>query len=88
MENKDWREEFGKIFEKNEYFGISVRYGQKTAEGEYYQVESFIESLLQSKQEEIEGEIEKIEGYYGNPKGKVMIYLDDLKPIITNLLLK
>jgi len=96
MENKDRREEFEKIFEKNEYFGISVRYGQKTAEGEYYQVESFIESILQSKQKEIEKVMDKMKKVHKFKVTEVEDIvkesynqaLDDLKPIISNILLK
>jgi len=42
----------------------------------------FIRTLLTNQNtanaERMRGEIKKIERYYGNPKGKTMIYLDDL----------
>ena len=49
MENKDWREEFNET--------ISNVMGICTIDS--LRIKSFIESLLKSKQEEMEGEIEK-----------------------------
>jgi len=49
MENKDWREEFDKKCKKFEFDGAYE------TDVDLKLVKPFIESLLQSKQEEIEG---------------------------------
>ena len=107
MENKDWREEFEKLTPDNSSAGYEkqkewLKNNLHLFTGDMYdepaytldkdKIESFIESILQSKQEEIEGEIEKMkktqdevddndegERYYNKA-------IDDLKPIISNLL--
>jgi len=49
MENKDWRDEFDEQF----------RQGEQAWHPNFVLVVSFIDSLLKSKQEEIDGEIKK-----------------------------
>jgi len=85
MENKDWREEFKIIAELEYSRGIA---------GESFRVwrmTNLIESLLKSKREEIEGEMEKRRKEITHPQ--FALYekgynkaLDDLKPIISNIL--
>ena len=81
MENKDWREEVKNLID--EYSGMEQN------NGEYERMIPLIESLLQSKQEEIEKAMEKMKK---NPKKDIVyctsyeLALDDLKPIISNLL--
>ena len=87
MENKDWREQF------KQEFGIHF------SDSEFSFAIASIESLLKSKQEEIEGEMEKFrtklewsgiqtppESDQRNEYIKLNKYLDDLKNIITNIL--
>ena len=78
MENKDWREEFNET--------ISNVMGICTIDS--LRIKSFIESLLKSKQEEIEKAMENMKK---NPKKDIVyctsyeLALDDLKPIISNI---
>ena len=86
MENKDWREEFGSDFKK--------------FTGDYHNDNyadwwlNKIESLLKSKQEEMEKDIEKMKKVHkfkvteveDITKESYNQALDDLKPIISNLL--
>jgi len=87
--NKDWKEEFDTQF----------RVGYKWVDDEFVdiskwgEIKSFIESLLKSKQEEIEEAIkEKKEKYHcictnGSCISHGYNYaLEDLKPIINNIL--
>ena len=91
MENKDWREE------------VSIIYGQimRSAMGTQRPVSKneakellvhFIEFILKSKQEEIEKAIDELPTMYTltSISGETipLISKDDLKPIISNLLLK
>ena len=88
MENKDWREEYNKLRVNDEYY-CGGNYENK--EMLVAEIKSFIESLLKSKQEEIEGEMEKTRKEITHPQ--FALYekgynqaLDDLKPIISNIL--
>ena len=86
MENKDWREEVKNLID--EYSGMEQN------NGEYERMIPLIESLLQSKQEEIEGAMDKkmlpeteMKGGVDYMCGKAYNQaLEDLKPIISNLL--
>ena len=92
MENKDWREEFDKKCKKFEFDGAYE------TDVDLKLVKPFIESILKSKQEEIEGamgemkrkELSSIDvGPVDIPDIETQGYnkaLDDLKPIISNLL--
>ncbi len=113
MENKDWRKEFDAKFPcietECDNKGTMVRYDREgDAEQQQCQycyedrlpIISFIESLLKSKQEEIEGELEKMKkeidltktvkrGTATNANRRKMNYnqaVADLKPIISNIL--
>ena len=59
MENKDWREQFNEKFIQ---FENSIPVGG-FEQAPYNRIKSFIESLLQSKQEEIEKAIDGMKGY-------------------------
>jgi len=79
MENKDWREEFGSDFKK--------------FTGDYHNDNyadwwlNKIESLLRSKQEEIEKAIEKMPNATRTEVDiEKVICADDLKPITSNIL--
>jgi len=126
MENKDWREEIEKDFDELFFEGErnSVYCKKHKVLATPYEVKSFarfqVEKILKSKQEEIEGEMEKMikKNTYRHTAGcrgfQNQIYLagdslvadctcnpllevnyteynevlDDLKPIISNILLK
>ena len=82
MENKDWRKEFDEKFFTKETFD----WKNPTPS----EIKEFIaESLLKSKQEEIERAMDEMRK---NPKKDIVyctsyeLALDDLKPIISNLL--
>jgi len=97
MENKDWREEFEKI---EVHYHTAL--GRPNAFSEPLMIDdeqekaiiSFIDSLLKSKQEEIEKVMEKKMLPETEMKGGVDYMcgraynqaVDDLKPIITNIL--
>ena len=86
MENKDWRKQF-----ENEFAGW---WDYKSAMTE--RIVDSIESLLKSKQEEIEGEmgrIKRLDAELGDGENIIArdnyffnLALDDLKPIISNIL--
>ena len=111
MENKDWRDQFLKIhYEPEHERGQTCWCIPKTivTDGiaeiihneQRVVLVSLIESILKSKQEEIEGELEKMKkeidltktvkrGTATNANRRKMNYnlaLDDLKPIISNIL--
>ena len=105
MENKDWREEFDNKFPcietECDNNGTMVGYDRdENAEQQQCQycfeqrlpTISFIESLLKSKQEEIEGAIdnkkvsENLRDMICKSRSEHNQALDDLKPIISNLL--
>jgi len=90
MENKDWREEFDEKYHYQKGVELLLK---SPNHFQTYDVTkgiiSFIESLLKSKQEEIEKAIKSMKK---NPKKDIVyctsyeLALDDLKPIISNLL--
>ena len=111
MENKDWREEFEKLTPDNISAGYEkqkewLKNNLHLFTGDMYdepaytldkdKIESFIESLLKSKQEEMEKDIEKMRKVHkfkvteveDITKESYNQALEDLKPIISNILLK
>ena len=86
MENKDWREEF-----EDKYCSFEI--SERVSKSDMLAIISFIESLLKSKQEEIEGEMDKMKkGLHEQGDDQMQFNcgynfaLVDLKPIISNLL--
>jgi len=75
MENKDWREQFNEKFIQ---FENSIPVGG-FEQAPYNRIKSFIESLLQSKQEEIEKV--KFTIYDGDTKREV-VGLEDIIKIL------
>ena len=83
MENKDWREQYS----------LTTFTGETRKE-----IESLVKAVLKSKQEEIEGEINRVLLNNIRTGGDVLTTVllnqhikkikDDLKPIISNILLK
>ena len=121
MENKNWREQFEKLTPDNSSAGYEKQkewlknnlhlftedmYDEPAYTLDKDKIESFIESLLKSKQEEIEHQIYLKRNVFGLGGGsdteeqdkknaenviRMNAYnqaLDDLKPIISNILLK
>jgi len=92
MENKDWREEFEQKY-------CSFEISERVSKPDMLAIISFIDSLLKSKQEEIEDEIEQMgkrkllsPRSFGDNETTVDVSagynqaLEDLKPIISNIL--
>jgi len=94
MENKDWREELKNLC-KMQNIGISPNGGyiqELWYRSSHARLESLIEMILKSKQEEIEKAIENIEAPTDSVYELESLHegyfkaLDDLKPIISNIL--
>ena len=80
MENKDWREEF-----EDKYCSFEI--SERVSKSDMLAIISFIESLLKSKQEEIEGEMEKLQNDGLNViiEGDYYVNFRDVENILSSL---